>query len=52
MNLNNININPETILFLKNLYANNNRKWFIENKDQYQIAQSNMIQFADHFSTP
>lgn len=47
MNLNNININPETILFLKNLYANNNRKWFIENKDQYQIAQSNMIQFAD-----
>ena len=40
-------VNPETILFLKNLYSNNNREWFNENKDKYLIAQSNMIQFAD-----
>ena len=35
-----------TISFLKKLKLNNNRDWFNENKDQFQIIQANVKKFA------
>ena len=36
-----------TISFLKKLKLNNNREWFNDNKDQFQIIQSNIKKFAN-----
>jgi uncharacterized protein (DUF2461 family) len=33
--------------FLKELQANNNRDWFLENKERYQEQHGYVVQFAD-----
>ena len=40
-------IEKSTFQFLKNLLKNNNREWFLKNKDKYLIAQANAQQFFD-----
>lgn len=40
-------ISKSSFEFLKALKANNNREWFNENKDEYQIQHQNIIDFAD-----
>ncbi len=40
-------VTPKTLQFLKQLAANNNRDWFLKNKQLYDAAQSNMIDFVD-----
>jgi uncharacterized protein (TIGR02453 family) len=40
-------IQPSTLDFLKRLSKNNNRDWFNAHKDQYIIAQENMIDFIE-----
>jgi len=39
-------IQPHTFDFLKELFENNNREWFQENKVRYEIARDNVIEFA------
>jgi uncharacterized protein (TIGR02453 family) len=36
-----------TLAFLKKIQRNNNREWFIKNKEQYQQAHDQLICFAD-----
>jgi len=38
-------IQKSTLIFLKNLEKNNNRPWFQENKDKYDIAHTNAKEF-------
>lgn len=40
-------INKSTFNFLKNLSKNNNREWFNAHKNDYLIAQQNVIEFLD-----
>lgn len=40
-------IELSTLVFLKKLPRNNNREWFLKNKDKYLIAQANVQQFFD-----
>lgn len=40
-------IEKSTFNFLKDLKKNNNREWFQANKDRYDIAQANVLDFAD-----
>jgi uncharacterized protein (TIGR02453 family) len=40
-------ISPETLQFLRDLKANNNRDWFAENKPIFQTANANIAQFVD-----
>lgn len=40
-------INQQTLTYLSNLACNNNREWFIANKNDYQSAYNNLIAFAD-----
>ncbi|MEI7595614.1 MAG: DUF2461 domain-containing protein [Bacteroidota bacterium] len=43
-----MNINPETLVFLKELKQNNNKPWFESNKDSYLSAKINtQLWFAD-----
>lgn len=46
-----ITIKPQTIEFLSNLAKNNNREWFLLNKDNYETALQNMVAFADELLT-
>ncbi|MEZ2337566.1 DUF2461 domain-containing protein [Mucilaginibacter sp. RCC_168] len=39
-------INQESLEFLKDLAANNNREWFLENKGRYEKARENVIEFT------
>jgi len=39
-------INPATVDFLKELIKNNNREWFQANKDAYDTARENVVDFA------
>src|ERR1700749_1308791 len=39
-------INPQTFDFLKNLAENNNRDWFMANKEAYDKARENVIDFT------
>lgn len=38
-------ITSETMKFLKDIKRNNNKEWFHKNKDRYQVARSNFIEF-------
>ncbi len=40
-------IDSKTISFLQEVRMNNNRDWFTSNKDKYEFAHQNMIEFAD-----
>jgi uncharacterized protein (DUF2461 family) len=39
-------IQQQTLNFLKELVDNNNREWFMANKDRYDIARENVIDFT------
>lgn len=39
-------IQPHTFNFLKDLVENNNREWFLENKERYEFARENVIDFT------
>ena len=42
-------IQPRTFSFLKELTENNNREWFMANKDRYETARENVIDFTAEF---
>ncbi|WP_183563300.1 DUF2461 domain-containing protein [Mucilaginibacter sp. SP1R1] len=39
-------IHQESLEFLKDLVNNNNREWFLDNKDRYDKARENVIEFT------
>ena len=39
-------ISQETLNFLKDVTLNNNREWFQDNKDRYDIARENVLDFT------
>jgi len=39
-------IRSDTLSFLKDLAQNNNREWFADNKQRYEIAKDNVLAFA------
>jgi uncharacterized protein (TIGR02453 family) len=39
-------VKKETLSFLKDLSENNNREWFTENKERYELAKENIKAFA------
>lgn len=41
------NISIEVLSFLKDLKANNNREWFLENKNRFEVAKANFESFID-----
>lgn len=41
-------IHKSTFDFLKHLKLNNNRDWFLENKEVYEKAKGNMLELIDH----
>lgn len=43
-----MHIEPTTLHFLSDLAQNNNKPWFDENRDRYQLARKNFMQFIDH----
>jgi len=44
-------IHQESLDFLKDLAANNNREWFLDNKDRYDKARENVIEFTGQLLT-
>lgn len=40
-------IKPETFDFITDVIANNNREWFAENKERYEIAKDDVLAFVD-----
>jgi len=40
-------IQPATLQFLKALKKNNNREWFLANKDKYEVAKANYFHFVE-----
>jgi uncharacterized protein (TIGR02453 family) len=42
-------INPDTLQFLTDLSQNNNREWFQANKERFDAAHENVIEFAGEF---
>ena len=36
-----------TLQFLKGLHKNNNRDWFLANKEKYELAKANYLEFVD-----
>ncbi|WP_214227001.1 DUF2461 domain-containing protein [Pedobacter sp. B4-66] len=40
-------IKPETLVFITNVAQNNNREWFAENKNRYEIAKADVLAFID-----
>src|ERR1700754_7231 len=44
-------IHQESLDFLKDLVANNNREWFLDNKDRYDQARENVIEFTGQLLT-
>jgi uncharacterized protein (TIGR02453 family) len=41
-------IKTETLTFIKDVAANNNREWFAENKERYEVAKADVLAFVDH----
>src|ERR1700749_2323128 len=39
-------IQQQTLDFLKDLVENNNREWFMANKERYDIARENVVEFT------
>ena len=42
------NISKDTLKFLKDLKANNNRDWFLANKPRFEVAKNEFEQFIDN----
>jgi len=40
-------IKPETLAFIADVAENNNREWFAENKERYEIAKADVLAFVD-----
>ncbi|MNJ91577.1 hypothetical protein D3C87_92290 [compost metagenome] len=40
-------IKPETLAFITDVAENNNREWFAENKERYEIAKTDVLNFID-----
>lgn len=40
-------IQPETLAFITDVANNNNREWFAEHKDRYEIAKADVLQFVE-----
>jgi len=40
-------IKPETLAFLTEIVANNNREWFALHKDRYETAKADVLSFVD-----
>ena len=40
-------IKPETLVFITEVAENNNREWFAENKERYEIAKTDVLTFID-----
>lgn len=40
-------IKSETLTFIAEVAANNNREWFAENKERYEIAKADVLTFID-----
>ncbi|MCP9769858.1 DUF2461 domain-containing protein [Lacihabitans sp. LS3-19] len=40
-------IQEATFEFLRKLEVNNNREWFLENKNEYEIAKANFVDFCE-----
>jgi uncharacterized protein (TIGR02453 family) len=40
-------IKPETLAFLTEIVENNNREWFANHKDRYEIAKADVLNFVD-----
>lgn len=40
-------IKPETLAFISDVAANNNREWFAENKERYEVAKADVLAFVD-----
>jgi uncharacterized protein (TIGR02453 family) len=40
-------IKRETLAFLTEIVENNNREWFAQNKDRYEIARADVLDFVD-----
>lgn len=40
-------IKPETLNFIADVAANNNREWFTENKKKYELAKADVLSFVD-----
>ena len=40
-------IKPESLAFLTELAANNDRVWFAENRERYEIAKANVLTFVE-----
>lgn len=41
-------MNSDTLLFLRDLSANNNREWFADNKPRYEVARQDVLSLAAH----
>lgn len=42
-----VTVERSTLGFLRDLDLNNNREWFMANKERYEVAHANMLAFAD-----
>lgn len=40
-------IKPETLAFITDVAQNNNREWFAENKERYEVAKADVLAFVD-----
>lgn len=40
-------IKTETLAFIADVAANNNREWFAENKERYEVAKTDVLAFVD-----
>lgn len=40
-------IKTETLAFITDVAANNNREWFAENKERYEVAKADVLTFVD-----
>jgi len=40
-------IKSETLAFITDVAANNNREWFAENKERYEVAKADVLAFVD-----
>ena len=40
-------IQPETLAFITDVANNNNREWFAEHKDRYEVAKADVLQFVE-----
>jgi uncharacterized protein (TIGR02453 family) len=40
-------IKPDTLAFIADVVQNNNREWFAENKERYEVAKADVLAFVD-----